>query len=280
MRGRIAAIAVTALTAVVPLLLWISSAVVALVTLRRGAGEGVLTVAGATAVLAVLAQASVGSPLPALQLPLQVWLPMVAVAACLRVTVSLPRALEAAAALAGVAVILFHLVVGDAGAYWQGMLEQAAGLFADPATREALNAQAGRLATMMTSLWFGNLLLVGIASLLLARWWQALLYNPGGFGAEFHALRFSRGFTFACLGVLVVGSVVGGGALYDVALVVSTVFVFQALAVAHALVGAKGLSRAWLVVVYVSLAPFARIYAIAGMMDVFVDVRRRVTESA
>ncbi|WP_440997360.1 hypothetical protein [Arhodomonas sp. SL1] len=280
MRGRLAAIAVTAVAAMMPLLLWLSAAAVALVTLRRGVNEGLLVTVGASVVLGAVSAVSLGSPVPALQAPLQVWLPMVAIAGCLRVTVSLGRTLELAAGLAALAVLLFHLAVGDAGAYWRDMLVRASELFADPAMREALQQQAGDVAAMMTSLWFGNLLFVGVASLLLGRWWQGLLYNPGGFGAEFRGLRFSRAFTVAALVLLVLGGFAGGGLVYDLALVVSTVFLFQALAVAHALVHERGASRVWLVVVYLTLAPFARIYALLGMVDVFVDVRRRVSRPA
>ncbi|WP_435101481.1 hypothetical protein [Arhodomonas sp. AD133] len=280
MRGRLAAMAVAGVAAMIPLLLWVSGAVIALVTLRRGAAEGLLVTAGATATLGLASQASVGTPVPALQAPIQVWLPVMAVAICLRVTVSLPRALELAAGMAGLGVVAFHVAVGDAVAYWREVLEQGAKLFADPATGETLQIPVGDIAPLLTGLWFGNLLLLGVASLLLGRWWQALLYNPGGFRAEFHGLHFTRGFALVALGLLAVAAFSGPGIINDVALVVSTVFVLQALAVAHSVAGRRGVSAAWLVPVYVLLPPLARIYALVGMLDVFVDLRGRLAGPA
>lgn len=281
MRGRMPAVVVIFASAMVPLLLWVSGGALSLVTLRRGAVEGAF--AGGASALALIAVVGVlaGTPQPALQPILQVWLPVFLVALWLRYSVSLAQALEIAAALAAAAVVVFHLLHPDTAGYWREVFGQARELFPTQSAPDASTWQevVAALAPQMTGLWAVNLLSLAIGSLLLGRWWQSMLYNPGGFRAEFHPLRLERWFAWVVLAWLVAAAVLGRGLVYDIAFTLSSVFVLQTLAVLHTFAARQRWGKLWLVLFYVFLPLVIQLAAVVGIIDVFLDVRRRSTGS-
>ncbi|MCO6441810.1 MAG: hypothetical protein J5I81_12160 [Nitrococcus mobilis] len=279
MRGRGSAVLVIFVSAMVPLLLWVSGGALSLVTLRRGAAEGAFAAGVATLVLLVAVGALAGSPQPALQPILQLWLPVFLIALWLRYSVSLAQALEVAAGLTALAVAVFHFLHPDTVGYWREVFAQARALF--PASSQ-LDPKAWEdvvtvLAPEMTGLWAVNLLGLAVGSLLLGRWWQAMLYNPGGFRAEFHALRLERWFAWLVLAWLVAAAALGHGLVYDIAFALSAVFVLQALAVLHALLAGQRWGKVWLGLVYffLFLPLILQLVAVVGIIDVFLDMRRR-----
>lgn len=280
MRGRLPAIAMVAGPALLPLLFWVSGAALALVTLRRGLNEGALVMAGATAVLAGGSVALVGTPLAVLQPLLLVWLPVLLLALVLRATVSLARTLEAGTLVAAAGVLVFHVIHPDPAAFWRGMLEQVANLMGADPTGEPWQRAATELAPVMTGLWAVNMLGLAVVSLLLGRWWQALLYNPGGFRAEFHDLRLELWFAGIALGAAAMALFMPPGLVRDLALVLTSVFVLQALAVAHAVFARRGWHGGWLIGVYLLLPLALRPMAALGIADVFLDLRRRFAGSS
>ena len=277
MRGRIAAALVLGVSTLVPLLGWVGAAALALVTLRRGPAEGLLVAAGGGAVLAAGFAAALGTPAPMVPLAAQFSLPVLALACVLRWTVSLGRTLEAASVLSGMLVVGIHLLVDDPAGYWTDVFRQAltvlSGQAPDP---QVVDVFARSVAPGMTGLWAMNLLLVAVASLLLGRWWQALLYNPGGFGSEFRALRLSPWLAGVNLAAALGSAVTASGLLPDLTMAMGAVFALQALAVAHWLTHQRRLGRAWLVGLYLVTPFLLRLLALLGMVDVFVDLRRRV----
>jgi len=277
MRGRWAAVLVLVAASLMPLLAWLGGAALALVTLRRGGADGALTGLVAAVVFGVLAAASGSPPQAALLVLLEFWLPVWLVAVWLRWSVSLSSALQLAAVLAGVAVVGFYLVHGDPGQFWQAQLEAARQqLGVSEANADAWQSLVNELLPYMTGLWALNLLGVVIVSVLLGRWWQALLYNPGGFRAEFHQLRLGRTFAVAAALLVLGGILSGAGLVSDTGFVVSSIFVLQALAVAHGVAALRSWNLIGLVAVYLLLPFLFRVYAAIGIADVFVDVRRRL----
>ncbi|MBA1148402.1 hypothetical protein H0Z60_15240 [Ectothiorhodospiraceae bacterium WFHF3C12] len=281
MRGRWTAPVLMVATALVPVLAWLGGASLALATLRRGAAEGALAAGLATAGLAAVALASGAPGGVALGTLLEFWLPLWLVAVWLRWSVSLASAVQVAGALAAVGVAGFYLWFGgDPGSFWSEQLAAAGRSFGIGAEEQAgWEAFSERLQPVMTGLWALNLLGLVVVSLLLGRWWQALLYNPGGFRAEFHELRLDRGFAVATALVILAGTFTGRGLATDAGLVLSSVFVFQALAVAHWVAAARAWNRLGLVVVYVLLPVLFQVYALIGIVDVFIDVRRRMVSA-
>ncbi|MDN5871039.1 MAG: hypothetical protein L0H73_10035 [Nitrococcus sp.] len=279
MRGRVPAVGVIFATAMIPLLVWVGGGALSLVTLRRGALEGALAAGASTLLLMVVISALVGTPAPALQPILQLWLPVFLIALWLRYSVSLAQALEVAAGLAAMAVVIFHLLHPDTTAYWREVFGQARALLAGPSPPDSTAWQnvVALLAPQMTRLWAANLLGLTVVSLLLGRWWQAMLYNPGGFRAEFQALRLERWFAWAVLALLVVAATLGQGLVYDIAFVLSSVFVLQVFAVLHSLSARWRWGKLWMVLAYLFLPLAIQLTAVVGIIDVFLDVRRRST---
>jgi len=159
------------------------------------------------------------------------------------------------------------------------------------AMREALNEMLRQLQQQNSALVFepSDLFVAGllawvialtaIAALLLARWWQSLLYNPGGFGVEFHALRFDRlsaTLLFAALmGCYLLGQeYVTWGNLLGLPLLLSGV------ALVHHSVAFAGLSTRWIVVFYMGLVlllgPLSSVLIGLGFLDSVMDFRSRL----
>lgn len=123
-----------------------------------------------------------------------------------------------------------------------------------------------------------------MASLFIARWWQSLLYHPGGFGEEYRALRF--GIISAVIGMVVVvlAFTVKDGLLGQIflstAAIAAVVFVFQGLAIAHYVATVRKLRAVWLYMLYVAmmlLMPYELIIiALIGLSDNWVNYRSRV----
>ncbi len=281
MRGRITAALVIAGSVLVLPLVWLSGPALALVTLRRGAVEGALVTGVAAASLGVLAVVLGGNAIGLISAPLfYLWAPMLAAAAVLRATVSLAWTLQAIAAVAALGAVAFHLVFPDPLAFWGPRFEEVREVFglelAAGADWDVFVAQA---APLMTGLAFTNALALVAASLLLARWWQSLLYNPGGFREEFHALRLGRALAGAAAAGLLLGMLIGPGPIYDAGVVLSAIFVLQALAVVHAYGASRGWSGLWLIPLYLLLPLISRLLSILGIVDAFVDLRRRFAGS-
>lgn len=275
MRSRLAAIGVVALGALMPLLFWVSAGVIALITLRRGIREGILILAGAVAILLPVYAGLLGAPMALLQPIALTWLPVMVLAHLLRVSVSLGRTLEWAGGIAALAVGAFYLVQGDPAVFWQDLLGQLAQLLGSDGPQSAWNQAAAELAPRLTGLWIANMLGITVICLLLGRWWQAVLYNPGGFREEFHALRLSRVFATLTLGMVLVGLVMGPGLFADLGTVMVSVFLLQALALAHHLVARRGWHVGWLIALYFMLPLAIRPVALIGLADAFVDFRNR-----
>lgn len=295
MSARWRAVAVAALTAALAVLMpplssplaYVGAAVIGLVTLRLGAWEGLgVLLAGALA-LAVLGWPAGGMSVPLMISAAVLWLPVWVLALLLRNSRSLALMLQAAAVLGMLLVVVAHAWLGDPPQWWAQRLEAVLGpVFAEHGLDAA--AYIPDLARWMTALSVAALIFGVLLSLLLARAWQAGLYNPGGFGAEFRALRLGRRFAVAALLVALLAAVPGLGAVAGIAgdalFTLLLVYLLQGLALVHALVQARMRSiqsqRGWLIGVYVLLllaAPqVVPLLALLGWMDAWIDIRHRL----
>jgi len=285
MRGRrqagLLAVAFAVLAMILPPLSNVSGAIVALVTLRRGWQEGLLVSGIAVVVVAGLAYIVLGNPLLALVYFGAVWLPAWGLAWVLRATVSLRAALSVATAVALVGVVWVYSVLDDPTAWWKATLVSVF----DQAIEQAKTAEITGLQDMlenaapfMTGVVFTAFLLSLGLSLFLARWWQSVLYNPGGFAVEFRALRLPKGVTLAGAGLFVVALFSGGGLAADMAVVLLGFFGVIGLALVHDWVFQSKLNVAWLIVLYLILgfaAPhLMAVLALAAIVDAWIDIRR------
>lgn len=290
MRGRWSAAIAASVTAMsfwlFPPLLIVSGAVVALITLRRGTLEGALIMMLAGMAAAGLSWQVLGALWPMLDVLLITWVPVWLLALVLRATISLSRAVQVAALLGLLGVAGFYLVLGDPAVWWSALLgnfqAQLAGLAPSvPAGDRALLEQWLELlrewAPWLPGQAAGTALLVVLMALLLGRWWQALLFNPGGFRPEFHELRLGQPLAMFALMLLGATLLSNWLPLANGLLVLGMPYTVQGVALVHAVVFKRRLSPAWLVLFYLLLIPLlSQLVMVLGVVDAWIDFRSRI----
>jgi hypothetical protein len=140
----------------------------------------------------------------------------------------------------------------------------------------------GATAAWMTGAFVAALVLQWLSGLLLGRWWQALLYNPGGFGGEFRTLRLHRGLGLAGVVLFVaVGFAKAPGLVADLVVVLMPLYLLQGLAVIHGIHHQRGAHPGWLFGLYALLVIFlphaALMVACIGLVDIWADIRSRLS---
>ncbi len=278
MKGRAEAVLAAVLATGTVLFAWVGAAIIALITLRKGSRQGIYVLCWALVPAIVLA--SLGDTGPVTML-----LGVLLAASALRVSSSWSWALVAAVA-SGLLTGLVLLTLG------QGYIEQVLQVLADALAQLASQSpdpeQAARLEAMKPSaqqvaglLGLSNAFTV-IMCLILARWWQALLYNPGGFRAEFHRLRLSQPLTVI---LLVMGLLLSSlGAEYRLwALILAVPFMFAGFALMHGLAAQRKLKANWIGLFYffwLLLDPVKALVLILAVVDSWLDIRGRLDKSA
>ena len=119
-----------------------------------------------------------------------------------------------------------------------------------------------------------------LVSLLLARWWQAMLFNPGGFRQEFHSLRLGRIQVLVLVACFV--GLVGNEAHAFWAWVFVVPIIVAGIALVHGLVGIAGAASRWLIMFYAALLLFRPAFGLLvalAVMDCALDFRRRLQQS-
>ncbi len=266
-----------------PPVVWVSGAVVALVTLVNGHRYGLLVTAIAAVATAVLAALLLSLPEVALYYVLLVWLPLVIVAVVLRQTVSLVLTLQLVAGVSLLGIIVLYLFFPDIGELWRAPLNtMAQDLIANSegAIDEAqMQLVIDRVVRILPGFFASSFMIGTLLSLYLARWWQATIYNPGGFGKEFRALRLGKTTALIALALALMAAFVDADTLNAMLLVVFALYLNQGIAVLHAVFKGKQISAVWLYVIYLMMffVPYSVILlALAGLADTWIDFRGRL----
>ncbi|WP_028238684.1 hypothetical protein [Stutzerimonas azotifigens] len=278
MRGRMQATLVVAGCAAVPLLLWLSAAAGSLVLLRRGMNDafGVLV----WALLPALAWWFMGDPRVALVLAGSLGL-----AALLRSRASWRLVMLGSVVLGLVYGWVLGATFGEPIAALAEELKKVLPDVLSSAYQQFSVEERQRLEALLepvlTGLLAALLQIVTLLSLMLGRYWQGLLYNPGGFGKEFRELRFTP---LQATGLLL-GMLLGpnfGPELAVLTPLCSVPLVFAGLALMHGLVGQGRMARFWLVGLYVGLLLTQLIYpllAVLALIDSLFDFRGRASRN-
>lgn len=278
MRGRMQATLVVAGCAILPLLYWLGAAAGCLVLLRRGLKDalGVL----ALGLLPALIWWLYSDDPRALLVLLGSW----SLALVLRASESWNRVLLVSIAMG----VVFSVVLGTIFGPQIEMLAQALikvmpSLLGDVYQKLSVDEQAhfaSLIAPVLTGLIAALLQIVSVLSLLVGRYWQALLYNPGGFGREFRAIRFPLLPAMLLLACMLLGPNIGPQMAMLTPLC-SVPLVFAGLALIHGLVAQKRLARFWLVGLYVTLLLFMQLIypllVVLAIVDSLIDFRGRST---
>ncbi len=285
LRGRSPAVATLVLAALLPLLNLCSGAALALVTLRKGAQEGMLTLLIAVCLMIVVTGLLFGSTLPALLLLLFFWVPSWLLAGVLRYSVSLTITVQLGLLLATLALAGSLVTLDDVAAWGRQLLEQRLEPLLQPVqlTGPQLAALTAMLAPVMPGLIIAQMLLSVLLSLLLGRWWQALLFNPGGFGAEFRELRLDKRLAPLTAALLVGAWWLQWPLLVNLTPLLLAVYSLQSIALAHAIVKRARFAQGWLVGFYAVLVLLPQsivLLSLLGLLDAWVDIRTRIKSPA
>ena len=274
MRGTPQAAVTALIAALIPWLFWLSAAVAALVTLRRGLGPG----------LPVLIAAALPAGWWWVQgdaVPLASVLLVTLMATILRARLRWGDTLISGTLVCAVLVqIGIFLPPGGAGPMLEQVRQNSAevdGMLTELSAQGVSTEQlAGMLIGGITGL---VVLLASIACLALARSWQAGLYNPGGFREEFHALRLSAKELLLLVGVGILGLVF---AMPMATMLAWVPLLVAGVALVHGWIGMKGMSGFWLVGFYALLLttwPTILIVLLLAVVDTFADFRARLARN-
>jgi len=266
MTGRRQAIIAVMLLGLIPLVNLLNPVVVGLIALRKGLQE--VAVIFAWAILPLGAWAVAGDVVPLIML-----IGITGLAVLLRETESWEFTLLAAIAVGVCVEVYFRLqpAVIDA-------LMQQLDLYLQASNPQGLQIEEVR--DVMLSVIGAVYMFLSIVLLMLARWMQAVLYNPGGFKQEFHSLRVEQKVALALIVIMLLSSF---GIVVPEAWVLYFVLplLFSGIALTHAVVAKKKLSSMWLVTFYIllMLPVVVQILVLLALVDSWYDFRSRLSSS-
>lgn len=276
MRGPLQAGVVAAAATAAPLLFWAGAAVVGLVILRLGISQGLSI--GLWALLPAMGWAWLGQDPTALAVLLQVML----MASVLRASLSWERALISGGVLAVVTGLLLPVL-------YPQLLDQlvSAGMELYEQYDIAVPSETGNQLevdirhTMIGSM-SGMFLATAVFMTMLARSWQAGLYNPGGFRKEFHAFRLSVPVAIGCVVTVLVGPSLGLNPVL-LAWAAGMPMFLAGIALVHGVVGVRELGSHWLVMFYIALVLLGPslmfLLLVLAFVDSWLDIRGRIKPS-
>lgn len=274
----------TLVSLVFPPLVIYNNAAIALITLRKGWQQGIIYSLIAAATLVFISIYSKQSINGAFLAGLIAWLPIVLMASVLATTDSWSKVLQLILFISLIGVFSFHLLHPDTNVFWEQLLEplktQLKESYAELTNIDEIIDQAVQ---SMTGTFVALLALLMILSLIIARNWQALLFNPGGFGKEFRQIRIGKQASIGFLIGIAIAISSDNQLINDLVIVATTIFMFQGLSLIHALVKINKMSTGWLVVLYILLfilfKPMFVLLAIIGSIDNFIDYRNRTRKN-
>ncbi len=258
----------------------VSSASVALVTLRRGAVEGLIVLGCSTAVAGLLGYFLVGNFQFVLLYGMVLWLPVWVISIILREGRYLSLAVEIAVLLGVLGVIGFYLYNADLAVMWKAILTQ---MVPSNAPVADITHTLDVMSHYMTGIVAAASVFGLLFGLFLARWWQALLYNPGGFKQEFLSLNTHPRLALGSIAVVVIAALSSGvisEIAWNITILLLVLYVFIGTAVLHALFGSMKMGRFMVPMFYVTLflIPHAMLpVALVGLSDAWMNLRNKIS---
>ncbi|MCW8923046.1 MAG: YybS family protein [Gammaproteobacteria bacterium] len=262
--------------------IWLSAATIALVALVKDARQALVVMAVATAGAALFASLVFASPSVVVYFLLAVWLPAWIAASILR-TASLAASLQVIAGLSLVAIIGVYALYPEMGEIWREPLDMLVRQLFEQSQGELSLSQLQQVEEvairMIPGFLAASVLFSTMISLFLARWWQAVMMNPGGFAREFQSLNLGKAAAVVAVAVIVTVVLAGSEMWYAMLLVVLALYTTQGMSVLHAVFNRKQLNRAWLFLIYLVMLfspEIAALLVLAGIADAWIDFRRRL----
>ncbi|WP_019865369.1 YybS family protein [Methylovulum miyakonense] len=285
MKGRLQAMMVASSLALLSLMFppvsIVSSASVALVTLRLGAIEGLYVLGCSSLAAGLLGWLLLGHFQFALMYVMVLWLPVWLIAIVLREGRHLSLAVEIAIFLGVLAVVGAYLYNPDLAAMWNALFVQMmpANLPAD-ASLDDFKKAANVWAHYMTGVVAAGSVFGLLFGLFLGRWWQANLYNPGGFKTEYLSLGMPPRLAIGTLAVMATAMAVTGvvsEAAWNITILLIALYSVIGTAVMHTLFAGMKLARFTVPMLYITLflIPHAiLLVAVVGWVDAWFNLRK------
>ena len=289
MKGRMQAMMVASTLALLSLLFppvsIVSSASVALVTLRRGANEGLYVLIFSCLSAAVLGFFLFGNLQFALLYGAVLWLPIWVISIVLREGKDLSVAIQMAVLFGMIGVIGFYLFVTEPAALWQSILR----VMVQPMLKSNPDVpveQIQQTIKVFSHFMTGAIIAASVYGLLfglfLARWWQSVLYNPGGFKAEYLSLRVRPKVTSTCLLFVVISGLMPGilsEVCWNIAILFIVLYAFVGLAVLHVAFSQMKMKQFSVPFLYITMILVPHVIAvvvIVGIVDTWLDLRSKI----
>ena len=279
MQAMLVASSLALLSLMMPPVSVVSSATVALVTLRRGAYEGLYVLGCSSLAAALLGFLALGNFQFALLYVMVLWLPVWLISIILREGQHLSLAVEIAVLIGIVCVIGFYLYAPDPIALWKAVLSQM--IPADVPVAD-IQRTIDILVHYMTGVIAAGSVFGLLFGLFLGRWWQANLYNPGGFRQEFLSLSTKPRISIGAIVVLIIAvtSPVGISEIaWNVCILLFVLFTVIGVAVLHYAFSMMKLGRYMVPMFYITLflIPHAMlIVGLVGLSDPWLNLRKKI----
>ncbi len=284
MRGRMQAMIVASTLALLSLMMppvsVVSSASVALVTLRRGAFEGLYVVVCSSVAAGLLGFFLLGNYQFALLYGMVLWVPVWLISIILREGRHLSLAVEIAVLIGVLGVVGFYLYDTESATMWKSILSQ---MVPANAPVEDIQRTVDVLSHYMTGVVAAGTVFGLLFGLFLGRWWQSVLYNPGGFRQEFLSLsthpRLAIG-SIVVVAIALLSSGVVSEIFWNITILLFVLYVFIGAAVLHTVFASMKMSRYLVPMFYLTLflIPHAMLpVAIVGLSDAWLNLRNKIS---
>ncbi len=262
MSGRRQAILVVLGLGLLPWVYLLNPILIALILMRKGWQEAAAI--GVWALLPALVWASVGRDESLLML-----LAVSGLALSLREGGSWQLTLLAAIIVGAASEALLRIRPQELLAMYEFLANNAEAQEMEFLSREAfLDVMPSRLGP--------GYMLMAIGMLIMARWQQAVLYNPGGFQQEFHSLRLSQNVVLGLVGMMLLITAAGDALRAEWTMYLAVPIVISGIALAHAIVAKLQASRWWLSAFYMTLLWSVQLVLILALIDSWYDFRSRI----
>lgn len=276
MKEQRQAVIVTLFAHLVPVFFWLGSATVALVVMRRGVNRSItVIIAGAVAALFWLSR---GSPIEIITL-----CGTIIMGSLLRYSASWESTVSIIFPLSALVAWIMITFYTDVFTQTASSLQQAEfSTFSHLLQQNKSVHGDGQITQMLTTLLLKAYVFFCLASMLvalvLARSWQAMLYQPGGFSKEIQALRLPFTTSMALMLLWLAGYLSNSHFMHVVAPCLLLPLLFAGIALMHGIIAILRPRnvRTLLVVAYLLILLFYPVIIMLACLDSFMDFRGRL----
>lgn len=288
LQNRLQAMGVAFVFSYIPILGSISVLIAGLVTLRKGAIDGLCVILAITLtyVLSYYSTNTAQSDIAYVGFGLSiignllVWI----FALLLKRYENWNTVLEYSALLGIVVVGLLHLFYPDIQGWWNTQLVKYFNKTAEIVSGIPSHMDQQQIAVIdvlksyATGIFIVSILSNVILQLILSRWWQAAMFNPGGLRIELYQIRMSH-----VLGILLIAGFglawLGNKTIMDMLPVLCMAFAAAGLSLMHCYLATVRHTLVWLIIMYlliIWLFPLSiMLLAIMALFDVWMNLRKR-----